>query len=682
MLFNKAVCIGVLLGGAVAAAQEAADSVRRIEEVTVIADRYREVIPSQKLSGKKLEALGSFSVADAIRYFSGVQLKDYGGVGGLKTIDIRSMGTNHLGVFYDGIQLGNAQNGQIDLGKFSLDNIEEITLYNGQKSEILQSAKDFGASGTIYLRTRHPHFGKGETRHVKAIVRTGSFGLLNPSLLWEQKLGKVAASVNAEYVRASGKYKFRYRKVLRDGTVAWDTTAVRQNGDIRSVRLENGWNGPAGQGRWNAKAYFYDSERGIPGAIVNNVWKRSQRQWDRNFFMQGSYRNSFARNGEIIVNAKYANDRMRYLNPDTTLMYIDNTFRQQEIYTSVAGKYALLPQWEVSMAVDYQWNALDASLQDFVFPQRNTALVALATALRWKRLKAQASLLSTSVFERVGEASRQGKPQNRQRYTPAVFLSWQPFARTTDVRNDETSPLTLRAFYKHIFRMPTFNDLYYTDIGNVSLRPEYTTQYNIGFQYGRNPKRRTTAFNWKIQADAYYNEVTDKIIAVPKGNGQFRWMMMNLGYVKIRGLDLSGETEWQLPKDAAITTQLNYTFQKAQDFTNPADNRPQAGTWGGQIAYIPQHSGSAIVAFLWKTWEANYSFIYTGERYHNSSNIRENYEQPWYTHDMTVAKTFNIKKVKFKISAEINNLLNQFYDVVLNYPMPGRNYKLTLKMDL
>jgi hypothetical protein len=33
-------------------------------------------------------------------------------------------------------------------------------------------------------------------------------------------------------------------------------------------------------------------------------------------------------------------------------------------------------------------------------------------------------------------------------------------------------------------------------------------------------------------------------------------------------------------------------------------------------------------------------------------------------------------------SAEVNNVLSQYYDVVLNYPMPGRNYKLILKMEL
>ena len=127
-----------------------------LENVVVYAKKpYQEVIPAQTLSGKRLEGLNSHSVADAIRYFSGVQIKDYGGVGGVKTVDIRSMGTNHMGVFYDGIQLGNAQNGQIDLGKFSLDNIDEISLYNGQKSEIFQPARDFGSAGTIYIRTHH-----------------------------------------------------------------------------------------------------------------------------------------------------------------------------------------------------------------------------------------------------------------------------------------------------------------------------------------------------------------------------------------------------------------------------------------------------------------------------------------------------------------------------------------------
>ena len=665
-----------------AVAQSAPDSIRQIKEITVTANRYREVIPPQRLAGDKLEALASFSVADAIRYFSGIQIKDYGGVGGLKTVDIRSMGTHHTGVFYDGIQLGNAQNGQVDLGKFSLDNIEEISLYNGQKSEIFQPAKDFGSAGSIYLRTRRPQFGKGETAHIKTSFRGGSFGLANPSVLWEQKISpSVASSFNAEYIYASGQYPFRYRKVMHDGTPAWDTTAVRRNGDVRSLRLEGGLHGSGEQSRWHAKAYFYDSEKGIPGAIVNNVWKRSQRQWDRNFFVQGSFRQQWRGSCDLLVNAKYAADRMRYLNPDTTLMYIDNTFLQQEVYVSLAGKYTLLPNWDVSLSADYQWNILDASLRDFVYPRRHTALAALGTALEWHRLKAQASLLGTFVFENVTRIRHEagtpaGTPDNKQEYTPAVFLSYQPFAVTNNL-----SPLLVRAFYKRIFRMPTFNDLYYTDAGNIALHPEYTSQYNVGWQYGKSIGQGLVR-HLNFRSDAYYNEVTNKIIAVPKGNGQYRWMMMNIGYVEIRGIDLSGQVSWQLPYAIQLNTIVNYTFQRAQDFSDPADNAPESGTYGGQIAYIPWHNASAIVNVIRGTWDLNYSFIYAGERYHNSSNIRENHEQPWYTHDLTTGKTFRYRKLTCKLSAEVNNLFNQYYDVVQNYPMPGRNYKLIFKVEI
>lgn len=654
------------------------DSVQQLREVIVHAVRpYAEIIPAQTLSGKQLENLNSFSVADAIRYFSGVQIKDYGGVGGIKTIDIRSMGTNHMGVFYDGIQLGNAQNGQIDLGKFSLDNIEEISLYNGQKSEIFQPAKDFGSAGTIYLRTRRPRFEENKNTNYKVVFRTGSFGLVNPSLMVERKLSKnLSAMINAEYINANGKYKFRYKKVYSDGTLAWDTTAMRKNGDIESLRLEGGLFGRFTSRQWYLKAYYYDSEKGIPGAIVNNVWKNSQRQWDRNFFVQGRFQKQIGGRYEFQINAKYAQDFMRYLNPDTTLIYLDNKFWQKEIYLSIANRYKILNNWDVNLSIDYQWNKLDATLVNFVYPTRNTVLIALASAYKWNGLKTQASILGTFVDEKSqansGADDVAGISKHRNEVTPAVFFSYQP---------TESFPLNFRAFYKRIFRMPTFNDLYYTDIGNAKLNPEYVDQYNIGFQYNK-IFYGSIIRHLLLRADAYYNYVTDKIVAVPKGTGQYRWMMMNIGKVKVRGIDVNTQVKFELPCDIKLDANLNYTYQKAQDYTDPTDNEPGAGTYKGQISYIPWHSGSVVMHGNWKSLDLNYSFIYVGERYHNSSNIRANYEQPWYTHDLSASYYFRWNDIKLTTTLEINNLLNQYYDVIVNYPMPGRNYKFILKFEL
>lgn len=679
LLFTSLLCSCCLASMAQAKTESrhvSLDSMQHLSDVTVYAQRpYQEVIPAQTLNGRRLERLGSNSVADALRYFAGVQLKDYGGVGGVKTVDIRSMGTNHMGVFYDGIQLGNAQNGQIDLGKFSLDNIESITLYNGQKSEIFQPARDFGSAGTIYIKTKRPHFAAGKRYNIDVTMRTGSFGLANPSVRWEQQLGpRLSAAFNAEYTYATGQYHFTLRKKYSDGSLAWDTTAVRKNGDVRALRLEGGLFGLIGQGKWNAKAYYYDSERGIPGAIVNNVWKNSQRQWDKNFFVQGSWQKKFSSFYEVMVNAKYARDWMRYLNPDTTLMYINNKFTQHEIYVSTASKFTPVDNWDIDLSVDYQCNTLQATLVNFARPTRNSVLTALATAYTLGRLKAEASLLYIMANDRYSARNNGETVKHYSKYlnklTPAVFLCYQPW---------EEPDLQVRAYYKRIFRMPTFNDLYYTDIGNASLKPEYASQLNLGLVWQR-LRQQGLWRGVKLSVDGYYNWVTDKIIAVPKGTGQYRWMMMNIGKVRIRGIDVTAMVQAAPVPDVLLDANLTYTYQKAQDYTDPADYG-DGGTYKGQIAYIPWHSGSATVHAGWRNLDVNYSFIYTGERYHNSSNIAANHEQPWYTSDLSASYSWRWLGAHIKLTAECNNLFNQQYEVILNYPMPGRNYKLTLKLN-
>lgn len=659
--------------------QSRIDSVQHIDEVVITAKSYKEVIPAQKMSKEVLQSLNSFSVADAIRYFSGIQVKDYGGIGGLKTVNIRSLGTHHVGVFYDGIQLGNAQNGQVDLGKFSLENMEEISLYNGQKSEIFQPAKDFGSSGSVYLRSRTPRFTDHKRYHLKATLKGGSFDLINPSVLYEQKWNeRLSSSFHAEVVNASGKYKYRYKRVYpHTDQVMYDTTAIRQNGDIYATRLEMGIYGNLPQGYWRWKSYFYDSNKGIPGAIVNNKWKNSQRQKDRNFFTQGTYQQTLSKKWDLQAHLKYAYDYMNYVNPDTTLMLIDNTFKQQEVYLSVANKYAVNRWWDIALSTDMQYNTLRSDLDGFVYPSRITTLVAAATAIDLGKFKMQGSILATFVRERIhsGHAAQDQKVKaapDKKEFTPAVFLSFKPWKQ---------HDFNLRAFYKQIFRMPTFNDLYYTDIGNTALKPEFTHQYNLGMQWGKT-FRKGCISSVNVQADAYYNEVTDKIVAVPKGSGQYRWMMMNLGYVEIRGVEASAATEFRLPAAIFLNVRLSYTYQKAQDFTRRKSDVLQQLTYGGQIPYIPWHSGSVIASLRYQSWQLNYSFIYVGKRYHSSANIPADYEQPWYTHDLSVVKSIPLKKNNLRIAMEINNLFSQDYEVVLNYPMPKRNYKLAITFEI
>lgn len=631
-----------------------------LPEFTVTTHRHAQTIPTQRLDGQRLEALRTHSVADALRYFSGVQIKDYGGVGGLKTINIRSMGSHHTGVFYDGIQLGNAQNGQIDLGRFSLENIEEVSLYNGNKSNIFQGARDYGNAGAVYMRTRRPRVDASRPWRAIGVMRAGSFGLAAPEVTCDLRLNDaVSLTATAAYTRADGRYKFRYRRLNSDNTVAYDTVATRQGGDIEAVRAELAAFGNLRRGMWTSRVYFYDSSRGIPGAVVNNVFRNAEHQWDRSVMVTARTEQALTPRYSLMVTAKYANDYLHYLRDDPRELFVDNRYDQNEFYISQAHLLTLSPQWQANAALDVQYNSMWSDMAAFVFPRRWTVMGAGAVSWTTQRFALQASGLVTHITDHTNLMAA----EHRTVFTPAAFVNVQAL--------EGFSRWRLNAFVKESYRMPTFNDLYYAEVGNTRLRPERTLQINAGtgIDFNAGPVQCNAT------AAAYHNRVTDKIIAYPAGQ-QFRWTMLNLGRVHIWGVE-SALTAATHIKQWRLTGHLTYTWQSARDVTDPSD-----GYYDNQIPYIPHHALSATANAAWRGLELNYAFIYTGRRWNAQENIPSNIEQPWYTSDLSLFKNFTLRRLGFRAGIEVNNIFGQDYEVIRNYPMPGRNFKATIRIEI
>ena len=443
------------------------------------------------------------------------------------------------------------------------------------------------------------------------------------------------------------------------------------------MRAEVNLHGLLTQGAWQVKGYLYNSARGIPGAIVNNVWMRGERQQDLNTFVQAHLQKSMGERFSTQWLAKYAFYRTHYVNRDSTRLPVDNLYRQQEFYISTANVLELLPGWSASMSYDLRWNKLSADTYNFAWPTRFTHMLSVATAIDYRHLKVQGSIVGILINDK-------SQTSNLSRLTPALFANLYPLRGKW---------LSLRAYVKQSFRMPTFNDLYYTDIGNASLLPEKATQYDVGLVIDRHfPSPFTlhlqpfTITHFDLHADLYYNKVRDKIIAYPKGQ-QFRWTMLNLGEVNIKGFDLTSSVSFALGRDLVATLRGQYTYQDARDVTDP-----ETPYYRHQIPYIPRHSGSVIMGMDWRRWTLNYSFLYTGERWNEQENIAYNHMQPWYTSDLSVSfqpiglispiSHIGPKKPKslmsLRVTAEVNNLFDQQYDVILNYPMPGRNAAIGL----
>lgn len=657
-------------------------------EVVVVKQKtLKEVVPVQELSGAELERLNAHSVADALRYFAGVQIKDYGGIGGLKTINVRSMGGEHLGVFYDGVEISNSQNGIVDLGRFSLDNMEAISLYNGQKSNILQSAKDFASASALYMKTKNPVFYNNKNYNIRLGFRTGAFDLVNPSMRWEQKINdKVSSTLNVEYLHSSGKYKYRYKlNNPLDDRIGYDTTAVRQNGDIKVWRIEQGLQGQLNNGEWETRAYLYRSDRGYPGAVIrqSSLYLTNQdRQKDLNVFVQGRLRKQVTDNYSTQILGKYAYDYIHYKS-DTLVNRYDNVYKLHDFYISSANRLSILPFWSINLSVDYQYNKMDANMYSFMEPRRNTILSAFASSIYWKGFKVQSSILYSLIYDQMSILSRtvddkgqviaettSKKNVTTNRWTPSVVASWQPW-------NQEQ--FFVRAFYKSVFRMPTFSEIYmtYSGLSPANLKPEKSTQYDLGLVY---TKQLTSRWGVEAQVDGYYNEITDKLMAIG-GGANFRWTIQNIGKVKIKGFDLSVATNYKVTKNLLFTGRVTYTYQDAKNYT-PMKVMSDSITYKGQIPYIPWNSGSAIFTATYQDWDFNYSYVYTGKRYNNSANLAEYKVKPWYTHDASISRTFIWDERSIRATIEVNNIFNKQYEIISRYPMPGTNFRFSIQANI
>ncbi len=630
--------------------------------VTSHADhQVRSAAPLQVATSDNLSRMNAMQAADAIKHFSGVAVKDFGGVGGLKTVSVRSLGANHTAVIYDGVAVSDVQTGQIDIGRFSLDDVETISLVSGQSDDIFQPARSFASASVLNIQSCTPSFAPGERVNGRASLRTGSFSLVNPSFTLNGSLApRLSATLGGEYLYTKGDYPFEYTygNNIDDEVV----TLRRENTDVQNLRIEGTVRADLpDESTLSAKAYYFHSQRGLPGSVTyyNPQQNTNQRTWDNTFFAQAHYRRDFSNRWALQANAKYHNSNMRYLDTGylgSTGMQ-DNHYAQQEYYLSATALCRLMSGFSLSVATDGAVNTMQSDLVGFSQPTRYSLLTAVAIKYTNTWLQACASLLNTLVDEQVeqGDAAEQ-----HCRFSPYAALSIKPFGRYD---------LRLRVSYKEIFRLPTFNDLYYTNVGNVQLDPEETRQYNIGLTYAAQWGRFVP--HLRLTLDAYHNDVDNKIVALPSKKDIFLWSMVNYGKVSTTGFDLAGEVSLHVATEVDLSVGASYTYQRALNVTDPDDPY----TYGHQIPYTPRVSGSARAGVETRWVDVAYSLIWSGHRYTFTQNYPANRLEGYFDHGISASREFRLPAITIAATVEVLNLGDNNYQVVRGFPMPGRSWR-------
>ena len=626
----------------------------------------RAALPVQLFSEQEIGKLNASSVSDVAKHFAGVTVKDYGGIGGLKTVSLRGLGALHTGVSYDGLMMSDIQTGQIDLGRFSIENIATISLTNGQPNDIFQPARMFASSGVLCFSTKMPAFDPNHTVSGKVTAKAGSFGMYNPSVFLCKNLNKrLAISLASDALKADGRYNYISNLNHAGGTYLEEK--FRRNTDVQSIRTElNTLYQLEDFESISFKANHFYSERGLPGPdlMYSNFFQSlpTQRLLDENCLAQLHYENKNACTVQYQFSGKFNRAYMRFTDinnyPDLPDHKRIDLNTQTEYYLTSSAQYFTGSHLSFSTAIDWWYNDLfshsNLRFKKDAAPNRNTGLFNLATKYVNDRFNLGANLLYTLTREttQTGTAA-----PNREKLSPTVSLSYKVL---------ENKEFRIRAFYKNIFRLPTFSDLYFHDFGYVNLRPEQTEQFNLGFIY--NETEIPHIENLEMSVDAYYNKITDKITVI---YGMPYSSIRNLEKVEIRGCDLNIKSSVPISINSNFDFHANYTFQLAENRTAGTDNYLE------QIPYTPFHSGSGSISYHYKNIESGYNLLNAGKRW-SRQNITENSLNPYLEQSLFAKCSMK----KFKLMGELINLFDTQYEFIKDYPMPGRNYRITLTMDL
>ena len=505
-----------------------------------------------------------------------------------------------------------------------------MRMVSGPDNDLLQPASLAAQAAVISINTGLPQLKEGKSRN-SAQLKYGSFNTLSAQAESAFKAGQSnTVSLQAEWLKTKGNYPY----TQNNGANSMEMR--RDNSDVQRLRVEGALHSNlSDNSRLTTRAYWFQSEQGLPANILYNENAARERLWNRNGFVQSTLTTSVSQRLTLRFNAKYGITYTRYLDPkvSNTQGRTDNRYTEQEGYLSGVALYRITGCLSASAGVDGRQSGLDGT----VTGRLNHVVTKEKTLLR------QAA-------------------ESYNHLSPTAGLNWTVWP---------AAGLHLRASYSNTLRLPTFNDLYFEQIGRRDLRPERASVTSAGIVI----ENEAAGIRYSIYADAYNSNVKDRIMAVP-GKNTAVWMMKNIGLVTTHGLETGLELHSQqgLVRPALL---VSYTYQRSMDKSDS-----KSSTWNHQLPYTPRHSASAVTWIETPYVNASLNLLYSGEYYSNGYNGPEYRMLPYYELGCSLWQTFSIRSFDISLKAECINLTDSRYELVRNYPMPGRQVRLTATFEL
>ena len=601
---------------------------------------------AQRISSKEIERSGAYDVGDLTRKLAGVSLKNYGSIGSLKSFTFRGFGANHVQVMYDGFALLTNQSGIIDLGNIKAATIQELELQTAVTEVLPASA--YIASALLGIKT-DLYKTLPKKLNINYGFTLGSFGLVDHNFnfaLQPTKRWKTVISMGR--TEAKGDYSFHYKNV--DSLV----NSNRSNNDF----LGYTWNvSSVMKFKKNGFQFTYagnKSDQGLPGAVILYAPKSVQRL-SRTEQRLGLLHNYYARKIALKNYMSYQNDRLHYVDSSylNSLGYLVSTYSSEHVTLGSTLKYHMDSNWSIFTSNEIAVQRLQ-TLNYSLNPTRITEVSVVGTNGSIGRIDLQ-SFIGNTFYSSLDSMQRTHWKNQLIGFIGISCSSKGLIAVRSTI------------FYKSSFRLPSFNELYYQQIGNLNLKPELSNQVNAQISALKSNK----SWSFRGVLDVFYNVIENRILAIPTKN-LFQWSIQNIG--KSEGYGLESKVEMtKTMRNHSFEIAGTYSFQRIMDKTDVTST-----TYKNILPYQPLHSSNASFSYGYKKIGATVNYNFVSARYSLTQNISSNEISYFNLVDLAIWSKFTVARNTFKCIFNVKNLTNSSYAYVKNYFMPGINYQITL----
>lgn len=567
----------------------------------------------------QIEALGKTSLTDILRTIPGINVRQFGGAGGVSELYIRGGEPNFTLVMIDGMKVNDSTNtrgGGFNFNSFDMESIARVEILRGTQSATYGGD---ALAGVINIITKTPTEGPAQQR---VFLELGENGAYNTGYGLGFSNGTVTAKVNISTVD---------RGDLTSGSEYENTQVVMGLGWKATQNAHFSW-----QYRWlDDERYSFPEQSGgdqyaqSRDLELNSSEENSHRlSWQQTLTDHWQSELAFSIFSRDSVMDSPGVIPFNFVPPNNA----DTNYKNTEI------------EWVNSMAIARGLNLnVGLVLQEEEGESLGTLAGALDTSFTLDRDNKAAFVELSYAHENAFSTHlsvRQDKPDNLDSETSFNFGVAVPFA----------AGFNISASLGEGFKLPSFFALGHPLVGNPDLKPERAKTAEVGLSY-RHERFGRAGITW------FDNQFTDLVDFDAE-----LFTNVNRAMVDTDGFEVS----WDFASSENTRIQLHATFTHidTHDDNVILSGRPK------------QQYGATFYWRLCERLSSSFDFRHVSEQFDTSLYTGQSKRETLASYNLVNANVAWDVSSNFNLRLSLDNLLDEQYYEAIGFSSPGRNLRL------